>query len=152
MNPWLVLRRRALLMAGLASALSWRARARAQSLPAARPAARSRHVGMNLAPIAYWTTEFPFADLVKNSSGWAPRRNGTENGAGKLTFTPDGYPARFEPGQSAALAVAWGRTGYPPGRYVVRWEGEGTLGFPLTEAKVASRAPGRIVLDVAPSE
>jgi len=152
MNPWLVLRRRALLMAVLASALSWRARARAQSLPAARPAARSRHVGMNLAPIAYWTTEFPFADLVKNSSGWAPRRNGTENGAGKLTFTPDGYPARFEPGQSAALAVAWGRTGYPAGRYVVRWEGEGTLGFPLTEAKVASRAPGRIVLDVAPSE
>jgi len=107
---------------------------------------------MNLAPIAYWTAQFPFADLVKNSGGWSPRRKGQAKDAGTLEMTPDGYPARLEPDQSAALAVAWGNTGYPPGAYVVRWDGEGELGFPLTEAKVASRAPGRIVLDVARSQ
>src|SRR5947209_19069970 len=95
-------RRRALLIAALASALHSRARA-ADAIPAPG-ATRSRHVGINLAGIAYWTSQFPFADLVKNSGGWSPRRNGSENGAGTLVYTADGYPARLESGQSAALA------------------------------------------------
>jgi hypothetical protein len=157
MSPFTIRRRRALLVAALASGLSWRARAAASAPDAGAPptpdvpspAVRSRLLGMNLAPIAYWTTEFPFADLVKNSSGWSPRRRGQAQDAAPLTFAPDGYPARLEPEQSAALAVAWENSGYPSGEYVVRWEGEGELGFPLTEAKVVSRAPGRIVLEVS---
>ena len=34
---------------------------------------RSRYVGTNLAGIAYWSTQFPFADLMKSSEGWASR-------------------------------------------------------------------------------
>jgi hypothetical protein len=46
------------------------------------------------------------------------------------------------------MAVAWGDTRYAPGEYVVRWDGDGELAFPLSTVRVASRAPGRIVLDV----
>jgi hypothetical protein len=63
-------------------------------------------------------------------------------------LTPTGYPAALEPGQRAHMAVAWGDTRYAPGEYVVRWDGEGELSFPLSTVRVASRAPGRIVLDV----
>ncbi len=153
-------RRRALLIAALASGLSWRAhgaqRPAAAAVPAsdARPGAplRSRYVGINLAGISYWTTEFPFADLVRNSGGFTAWRNGSDQNAGKLETRPDGYPARLESGQTAALAVAWNNTGYPRGAYVIRWEGEGDLAFPLTEGRVATRAPGRIVLEVTKNE
>lgn len=107
---------------------------------------------MNLTGIAYWTSEFPFADLTKNSSGWEAWRNGSAKDAGKLATAPEGHPARLEPGQTAALAVAWNYTGYPLGAYVIRWDGEGELKFPLTEGRVTSRAPGRIVLEMTKNE
>src|SRR3954462_406000 len=142
-------RRRALLIAALASGLSWRARAgqrpamppapRASGARAAALPPRSRYVGINLAGIAYWTSEFPFADLTRNSSGWSAWRNGNGNNAGTLVTTPDGYPARLEPGHAAALAAAWNNTGYPLGAYVIRWDGDGELRCPLTEGRITSR-------------
>jgi hypothetical protein len=160
MSPSSLRRRRILLLAALASALTWRARAATPErggATGARPGGatptppRSRHVGINLAGVAYWTTQFPFADLVKNSGGWWEfRKGGFKSGdPGALLLGPNGYPARLEPDQSAALGVAWNDSGHLPGPYVVRWEGEGEIGFPLTPAKVVSRSPGRIVVEVA---
>jgi hypothetical protein len=151
MSSPLTLRRRALLLGAAAAALPLQ-RGRAADAPVDRRAlpARSPYVGMNLSGLAYWTSEFPFADLVKNSGGWLPSMRG--NGpAGTLRFTPDGYPAALEPGQSARLAVAWVGSGYATGTWVVRWDGEGEIGFPLTRARVVSHVPGRIELDVVPS-
>ncbi|MEP7057997.1 MAG: hypothetical protein ABI809_09535 [Caldimonas sp.] len=109
---------------------------------------RSAHIGINLAGLAYWTKQFPFADLMKNSGDWAAR---DARGAdfGSLRLTPDGYPAVLERGQRADRAVAWNDARYAPGQYVVLWEGDGEIGFPNVAAKVASRSPHRIVLDVA---
>jgi hypothetical protein len=151
-------------LAALASALTWRARAAGPSaaLSAAgaseagagtetKGALRSRYVGINLAGIAYWTTEFPFADLVKNSGGWWEfrNRNFKSGDPGALVLGANGYPARLEPDQNAALGVAWNDTGHAPGPYAIRWEGDGEIGFPLTPAKVLSRSPNRIVIEVA---
>ena len=148
----LSLRRRALLLGAAGAALPARAARAADAPPLARtvPPARSPYVGTNLAGLAYWTSEFPFADMVKNSGGWSSNRK-SGGDPGKLELGADGYPRSLEPGQSARLAVAWGGTGYPPGDYVVRWDGDGELGFPLTEGKVVARAPGRIVYRAAPS-
>ena len=144
-------RRRSLVVGGLAAGLGI-GRARAADPPPAASTAfalppRSPHVGINLAGLNYYSTQFPFADLTKNGGGWWSRdANGAE--VGKLTMTPTGYPAALEPGQRAHMAVAWGDTRYAPGEYVVRWDGDGELSFPLSTVRVASRAPGRIVLDV----
>ena len=137
-----------MLLAGVSAALATlRARAENASAPALRLAPRSAHVGINLAGIAYWTTQFPFADLVKNSDGWSLRERGGAGGA-KPVLNADGYPASLAPGQRAVLAVAWSDTRYATGEYVVRWDGDGEIGFPGVAAKVTSRAPGRAVVDV----
>lgn len=107
-----------------------------------------REVGINLAGIEYWTAQFPFSDLMKSSGGWAPELQDKGHG-GTLELRPDGYPARLERGQSARTPLAWDNgNGYPAGRYVARWDGEGRIAFPISWVKVLSDQPGRIVVDV----
>jgi hypothetical protein len=81
--------------------------------------ARSRYVGTNLAAIAYWTTQFPFADMMKNSGGWWSREDNGVSGAPFPAMTADGYPAALKAGQHALNTIAWDNTHYAPGRYVV---------------------------------
>jgi hypothetical protein len=168
--------RRSLLLGGLAALLPWRRSAFAADAPEGASAAeasalrnlaasrsagpdrgtpaapgaapvRSRHVGVNLAGLAYYANEFPFADLMKTSGGWSLRsRRGGEGGT--LRLTPEGWPAALEPGEQAAAAVGWDAAGYPTGEYVVRWDGEGDLAFPGLRGRIVSRAPGRTVIDV----
>ncbi|HSC63444.1 MAG TPA: hypothetical protein VLD35_07415, partial [Caldimonas sp.] len=110
--------------------------------------ARSRHVGMNLAGIAYYSSEFPFADLMKSGMGWTSRE---DNGAWARPFpslAADGYPTALAPGQHALNAVAWEGSRYAPGRYVVLWDGDGSISFPLSNVKVAETAANRIAIDV----
>ena len=101
---------------------------------------------MNLAPIAYWTAEFPFADLMKDGSGWSAFAEGRP--ADKLALK-NGYPSALLPNQHARFAVAWGGTHYPAGAYTVLWDGEGELSFPLSHLKVRSAQPHRIVAEVS---
>ncbi len=115
--------------------------------PPWRAAPRSAHVGINLTGLAYWTSAFPFADLMKNSTGWSARdRQG--GAAGTIALAANGYPSRLEPGQSAVAPVAWQGSDYAPGNYVVRWDGDGELAFPGLDARIVARGPRRIVLDV----
>jgi hypothetical protein len=148
-SPQLRMRRRSLIVGGLAASLGCPT-GRAADPPAASPASppiRSPHVGINLAGLAYWATQFPFADLTKNGGGWGSRdARGAE--VGKLALAPSGEPAALEPGQRAYMAVAWEDTRYAAGEYVVRWDGDGELSFPNSAVRIASRAPGRIALEV----
>jgi hypothetical protein len=110
--------------------------------------ARSSHVGMNLGSVRYWSTDFPFADMVKIGNGWTSR-DAKGTGGGSLRLRADGYPASLEPGQQAVLPVAWSHTRYPQGPYVVLWEGKGRLGFPLSRVVVRENQPSRMVIEVA---
>ncbi len=113
--------------------------------------ARSRYVGTNLAGIAYWSTQFPFADLMKSGMGW---RSLETNGVWDAPFpalTADGYPAALKPGQRAVSAVAWNDSHYPAGRYVVLWDGAGSIGFPMSKVTVAETSANRIAIDVTDS-
>lgn len=148
--------RRTLLSAGAAAAAAAlyppafageRPSPAARGRPIALPA-RSAHLGMNLASVNYWTTAFPFADMVKNGSDWSSRDDKGKWGA-KLATGPDGYPASLEPGQRAILAVAWSDSRYPAGPYTVSWEGTGRVGFPLTRVVIRGREPNRMVVEVA---
>ncbi|MEO7338404.1 MAG: Ig-like domain-containing protein, partial [Caldimonas sp.] len=109
---------------------------------------KSRTVGTNLSGIAYYSTQFPFADLMKSSSGWTSREdNGTWN-APFPSMNPDGYPTALNPGQHAVSAVAWTDTHYLPGRYVVLWDGDGAVSFPMSDVAVAESSSNRIGIDV----
>jgi hypothetical protein len=152
-------RRRALLSCAAAAAVAtplrgWPAGGRESTALAAadqqRSAptpARSPYVGTNLAAVRYWTTAFPFADMVKNGNGWSsPDAKGTAGGS--FTTRPDGYPASLQPGQRALLAVAGSRSRYPIDRYTVQWDGQGSIGFPLSRVNVRSSEAQRIVVEI----
>jgi hypothetical protein len=109
---------------------------------------RSSYVGVNLAPVRYWTTQFPFADMMKNGNDWSSGDDKGARNAG-LSLRPDGYPAALHPGQQALTAVAWSRTRYPVGRYTVLWDGKGSVGLPPGRVAVRSAEAQRLVVDVA---
>lgn len=108
---------------------------------------RSQYVGMNLSGIAYWTTQFPFADMMKSGSGWSSR---DDSGAWGAAFPSmkDGYPTALNPSQHALYAVAWNNVHYAPGQYTILWDGDGDISFPLSKVTIQSSAPHRIVIDV----
>ena len=110
---------------------------------------RSRFVGTNLAGIAYYSAQFPFADMMKSGMGWVSREDNGTRDAPFPKVTADGYPAALKPGQHAVSAVAWNDTHYPAGRYVVLWEGEGAISFPMSSVTVAETSANRIAIDVA---
>ena len=109
---------------------------------------RSKYIGMNLAGIAYWTTQFPFVDIMKDSSTWSSRNDSGAWGNPITALTKDGYPASLASGQHALTQVAWGGTNYPVGSYTVLWDGDGDLSFPLSGVKISSTQAHRIVIDV----
>ena len=109
---------------------------------------RSRYVGTNLAGVTYWTTQFPFADLMKSGMGWRSLETSGTWDAPFPAMTADGYPAALKPGQRAVSAVAWSGTHYPSGRYVVLWDGVGSIGFPMSKVSVAETSANRIAIDV----
>jgi hypothetical protein len=111
--------------------------------------ARSRYVGTNLSGIAYYSSEFPFADMMKSGMGWASRDDHGTWGAPFPAVRPDGYPAALAPGQHALSAVAWAGSHMAAGRYVVLWEGDGSISFPLSNVTIAESGPNRIAIDVA---
>jgi hypothetical protein len=111
--------------------------------------ARSRFVGINLAGVAYWSTQFPFADLMKNSGGWTSREDSGVWGAPFPSLTPGGYPASLNTGQHAVAALAWNNSRYAAGRYVVLWDGDGDISFPMSKVTVAESAANRIAVDVS---
>lgn len=103
---------------------------------------RSQYVGTNLGGIAYWGTNFPFADLLKSGAGWE-----SDNGQPFPSTSADGVPTAFAPGQHARATVMWGNTHYPVGQYTLLWDGEGTMNFPWGNVKIDSSAPNRIVVE-----
>lgn len=112
------------------------------------PVLRSRHVGTNLSGIAYYGTQFPFANMLKCADPWSPRDDRGAPGAPFAALTPDGYPASLQPGQHAVAAVAWPGTRYPAGRYTVLWDGSGSVSVPMSKATVLQSAANRLAVEV----
>ena len=135
------------------------------------PATRPVPLGTNLHPLGDWSPELPFLDGFKTARRWIPQNWGTTNDEeGKPEFVwntgefelldldKDGWvkslPApEDEPEYSSAVTLMFQNLEeYPGGKYVVLYEGEGTIeyGFDAQKDEEAS-APGRDVIDVEPS-
>ncbi|MBD2463651.1 DUF4114 domain-containing protein [Oscillatoria sp. FACHB-1407] len=119
---------------------------------------QSTQVGTNLDSVTYYSTQLPFIDLFKASAPWVTQTNTTwdTKESSKLDLDANGW-VRSLP-QSGAnftkVGTLMNRVGgnYPGGRYVVLYEGEGTIQYG-SDAKrnVAASTPGRDVIDVTPS-
>jgi len=119
-------------------------------------------IGMNLAPIEYFQTQWAFVDVAKSASHWftQPVEQAFPFDTGDaelLDLDEHGYvrslPIVNEEGAALAAATLMCRIeggAYPAGRYVCLYEGDGEIRFGF-DAREVERTPGRIVLDVTPS-
>lgn len=103
-------------------------------------------IGTNLTGIADWSSEWAFVDAFKASRSWISGSNDQWDDGRPLDLDGDGWVRSLLPGQLArTLVLPEGH--YPAGRYVVLYDGEGTLTYSGGGARdAASSAPGRDVV------
>lgn len=108
--------------------------------------ARSR-LGINLAGPADWNTEHPFVDVFRLSRQWISQRQGEGWGKGpELKRDAQGWITELQPDCWAETPIL--THGHAPrGEYVCLYDGDGEIDF-KHNARVVSRAPGRIVVDI----
>ena len=136
-------------------------------------AARSG-IGINLDQPTYWQSDWPFINELKRAGGWSTRCNpwvtpdtctGFAAGASsndtreqdQVAWDADGYATRLPAANDATVKYRYlsallfqGNGGsHPAGRYVVLYDGNGTIEYGGAGRKVAAEStPGRDVLDV----
>ncbi len=88
----------------------------------------------NLAVFTYFTAEYPFANIVKQGRSWVSGNpfTGAFDDGRSLNLDPDFYPQSLASDQ-IAISILLNINPVHPGlggrRYVVRWDGEGELGY-----------------------
>lgn len=129
----------------------------------------SPSVGINLANINDFNGQGAFLDLMRTARSWGSiddsnqRNNGDQDGI--LSFDENGWVTSIDAPDVIAYYTpimtdidGFG-TPFEAGRYVVRYEGEGTLGIDASfgsgssgEIVVVENEPGRMVFDYTPGE
>ncbi|MFN5516602.1 MAG: Calx-beta domain-containing protein [Cyanobacteriota bacterium] len=114
-------------------------------------------VGMNLSGLRSFSSALPFLDSFKLARPWLPQKGNIFDTGHTLNLDQNGWvtslPADDALYDRATTIIHDNINGnYPGGRYVVRYEGEGTLIY-RKDARYnkALSSPGRHVIDVDPS-
>lgn len=120
-------------------------------------------LGTNLSALVDWSSERPFINLFKQSRPWFTQCDNTRdadcggrwatNEDAKLNLDANGWvkslPPPANPGYSIAATVLDVAKTFPVGRYLVLYDGEGTLNYRLGAQKLAAESkPGRDVVDI----
>lgn len=126
-------------------------------------ASATPRLGTNLGGIVDWSTQRPFTNLFKQARPWIAQctdeRDSDCNGrwetgeSNKLELDENGWvkslPAPEEPGYSIAGTVLHVPNSFPAGRYLLLYEGEGTLRYNLGVQKIETESSnGRDVLNI----
>jgi hypothetical protein len=133
----------------------------AAAKPSAAPTAKSS-LGINLAPITYYSSEQPFINILKTAYSWTTHGDTWDTEEERyLNLDADGYPISLSsvnephPQKFTSVGVVLltqlpttAAGTYPAGNYVVLYEGKGTIDYGL-DAVLVSRSPGRDVFAVA---
>lgn len=118
-------------------------------------------LGTNLSGIADWSTQLPFIDGFKSSRAWIPQTDGVwDTGeSAKLDLDENGW-VKSLPNNGTVKYTSVGTLlfreidgRYRAGKYVVLYDGEGTIEYELDAKKdeAVSKA-GRDIIDVTPSD
>jgi hypothetical protein len=137
----------------------------AQPVKAETTANYQSPIGINLQGVNSYSSEIPFLNVFKMGGGWMTQGGGKWDTQEEpyLNLDSNGYPTSLtainEPGSQVFDSVAvlllnnlpdTPNGYYPPGQYVVLYDGQGTLSYSF-DAKLVSSSPGRDVIDVTPS-
>jgi hypothetical protein len=132
---------------------------------AATPVNAESPLGMNLNGIAYYSSEQPFMNVFVTNGGWITQSEHTWDTQEEqyLQLDANGYPKTLAAAASdphspqlfASVGVVLDRVPapflFPGGRYVVLYDGEGTLTYGI-DARLVSSSAGRDVIDVVPTD
>lgn len=103
-------------------------------------------MGVNLGGLAYYSTEWAFVDIMKQSSAWMTgnqqdrfAENPFDTGDALSLRPADGYPSALPANKTAhKLMLRNLQLRAQAGRYVCLFDGEGTVDFEF-DARVVSR-------------
>ena len=102
-------------------------------------------LGINLSGVAYWSSEFPFVDMFKQSGAWFVE--GKDQTSAGLKLDTQGWITQLPLGTVAsAIVSASDNNHFPSGDYVILYDGEGVIKVPNHLYKSAK--PGRMVVNV----
>ena len=133
------------------------------SITACWAADSSQRLGTNLAGVSDWSTQRPFTNLFKQARPWLTQCDNSwdsdcngrweTNENAKLDLDADGWvkslPAPSAAGYSIAGTVLDVPKSFPAGRYLLLYDGEGTLRYRLGAQKISAESTvGRDVLNI----
>lgn len=121
-------------------------------LPYARQIANKKLVpvanaklGVNLAGIVDWSTEFALVDLFKQSRAWYVEGKDTSDSG--LTLDADGWVTQLPLGSKASTIISsLDNSHFPNGDYMILYEGEGDISVP-NHLKKSAKA-GQIMVNI----
>ncbi len=106
-------------------------------------------LGTNLVGISYFATQVPFIDLFKTSAPWISGSAGAWDDGRSIDLDSSGWVKSLLPGQVARTLMLRGPGVYPSGKYVVLYEGQGSIEYAFGWRRLAAESsPGRDVLEV----
>ncbi|QKD82368.1 calcium-binding protein [Thermoleptolyngbya sichuanensis A183] len=120
-----------------------------------------RSLGIGLTSINDFSPQLPFLDLFKTARAWIPQTSQVWNtGEAVQNLDAHGWPTRLP---TAAKGTTYTKLStlllrdipgaYRPGRYVVMYDGQGTLEYGFNAAKLENLSrPGRDVIQVDPAK
>lgn len=122
------------------------------------PASCASELGTNLEGIADWSPAFVFRDIFKYSREWIPQTPDIFDTGERalLDLDENGWlrslPTAEDNVTYTQVATVWAHDPHHPGgRYVVRYDGNGTIVYGLGASKIdAESVPGRDVLMLDP--
>jgi len=119
------------------------------------------NLSLGLAGVNDWSVQQPFLDVMKTARPWVGHLPGQWGGwdhddlAAKGYLDPNGWPKSLPPELSGLSTLILtdlpADAGGVAGRYVLTWQGQGTLAVE-GRAKVVEAAPGRILFDYTPGD
>jgi hypothetical protein len=107
-------------------------------------------LGTNLGGLNYFATQVPFIDLFKTSAPWVSGSATAWDDGRSFDLDSNGWVRSLQPGQIARTLMLARKGVYPTGKYVVLYDGEGSLEYVFGWRKVAAESsPGRDVVEAA---
>lgn len=111
-------------------------------------------LGTGLNGVTDWSTEISFVDAFKASRAWISGSSSQWDDGRTLDLDADGWVRSLQSDQIARTIIFTDMDGhYPTGRYLVLYEGKGTLTyFGAPKRNDALSTPGRDVVDVSSAD
>lgn len=107
-------------------------------------------LGINFSGIAYWSSEFPFANIMHQSSDWVSQPSVGDWGTGPtLNLDKHGWIKRLEKGCRATKILSTGEdVSYPKGVYTILYDGEGEILLTAPVGHIKKHGQGKLTIDV----